>query len=552
MNNFTKTEAWLKTARQKRLRKDGAHFPLVAVFASLWLAACGTTATAPVKAPEIVPEIVSEKAPVITAPKAEILADTPVESETAPLSDNQTQNDNQTQIDAPEARLLVEAESDNASDLVGNIIWQLEQADKSQSASEEDKAPPSFEDLIPTGPDPSLAEEALDAAFAMLRQPEAEVESSSFTIAPKQEDEMRIGVFLPLSGTQAALGSQIDKGLQMAYFQIANPQIELVYFDTDSPDRIEAVAQEAIAAEIDIAVGPLFSDKADVILPHLRRADIPILSFSNNQQIAANGLWVMGLLPEQQMDMLLGQALSQGYQDIAILADQSLFGQRMSQHIINRLTAFGMRASAYQPIDGKAASDDEMLIGQIKNFARYVPLEEGELISDRPAPYEVVILAGGADFILKVAPLLSYYDLGPDRVAYLGTNLWANPALTGEPSLQDSYLAAISPELSAAFSQRHQSLFDAPSSYLGQLGFDVMAVAVQALAQQQNESDKLQNPLVASLLREQGFKGYTGSFKLAANGLNYRDYITYQLVQGELVPTELPPAPPSQPVFLAE
>ena len=544
MNKSHKIKFELKKAEHKALKKEGQSLLVAAIVTSFLLAACG--------APQITAVKPQVKAPEITAPKAEILEEKPATSETAPVLDNQSQSDNLTQAIDLSASQPVEDESDNASDLVGDIIWQLEQADKSISVSEEDKAPPTFEELIPTGPDPSLAEEALDAAFAMLRQPEAEVVSSTFEVAPKQEDEMRIGVFLPLSGKQAALGAQIDKGLQMAYFQMAVPQIELVYFDTSNDGDLASVAQEAITAEIDIAVGPLFSDKAEVILPLLRAADIPILSFSNNQKIAANGLWVMGLLPEQQMDILLGQALSQGYQDIAILADQSLFGQRMSQHIINRLTAFGMRASAYQPIDGNAASDDEMLIGQIKNFARYVPLEDGELITDRPAPYEVVILAGGVDFILKVAPLLSYYDLGPDRVVYLGTNLWANPALTGEPSLQESYLAAISPTLSAAFSQRHQSLFDSPSSYLGQLGFDVMAVAAQALAERQKKADSLQSPLIASILREQGFKGYTGSFKLAANGLNYRDYIIYQLVQGELVPTELPPAPPSQPVILAE
>ena len=536
MNMSRKIDPQLALAEQKARNKEPQSLFRAGLLACFLLTACG--------APAPVIEV--------TVPKTEIQETKPVDNQTSAPSDNQSQSDNQTQISDNSSTLSGEAQNDNASDLVGDIIWQLEQADKSQSTQEEDKEPPSFEDLIPTGPDPSLADEALDAAFAMLRQPEAEVASSVFARAAKQQDEMRIGVFLPLSGGQAALGAQIDKGLQMAYFQIAKPQIELIYFDTAASSDLKALSQEAIAAEIDIAVGPLFSDKAEQILPFLRMANIPILSFSNNQKIAANGLWVMGLLPEQQMDILLGQALSQGYQDIAILADQSLFGQRMSQHIINRLTAFGMRASAYQPIDGNAASDDEMLISQIKNFARYVPLEDGELISDRPAPYEVVILAGGADFILKVAPLLSYYDLGPDRVAYLGTNLWANPALTGEPSLQDSYLAAISPELSAAFSDRHQGLFDSPSSYLGQLGFDVMAVAVQALTERQNETDKLQDPLIASILREQGFKGYTGSFKLAANGLNYRDYIIYQLVQGELVPTDLPPAPPIQPAILAE
>ena len=468
--------------------------------------------------------------------------------------DNQTLDKADEVAKADEATAPIEtAQDDNGTDVVGDIIWQLEQIDKSQqTATAESQEVPSFEELIPTGPDPSLAEEALDAAFAMLKRPEDVPLTPVFSMPAKAEGQMRIGVFLPNSGPHKALGMQIDKGLQMAYFQIGNPQIELIYFDSASTEGMDELAASAIAAEIDIAVGPLFSDKAAALLPILRSANIPILSFSNNQKIASSGLWVLGLLPEQQMDMLLGQALSQGYEDIAILADRSLFGQRMSEHILNRLTAFGMSPNAFQPIDGTAASDDEMLISQIKSFARYVPLEDGELIDDRPPPYEAVILAGGPDFILKVAPLLAYYDLGPDRVAYLGTDLWANPALSGEPSLQNAYIATIAPSLSSAFSKRHQDLYESQSSLLGQLGFDVMAVAAQALSQRQDELDSLQSPLIASLLQEQGFKGYTGAFKLAANGLNYRDYTLYQLIDGTFEPTTIPPVPIYEPKFLAE
>ena len=481
--------------------------------------------------------------PIVVSPSL-----TKAETAVAPITDNQT-------VDSEKEVIALEeiTEGDNGTDVVGDIIWQLEQSDTAkQVATDESKTPATLEELIPTGPDPSLAEEALDAAFAMLKRPEDEPIVQAFSLPPKTEGHMRVGVFLPNSGQHAALGMQIDKGLQMAYFQIGNPQIELIYFDTASTDNLDMLARNAVEADIDIAVGPLFSDKAVAMLPLLRAAEIPILSFSNNQKIASSGLWVLGLLPEQQMDMLLGQALSQGYEDIAILADRSLFGQRMSEHILSRLTAFGMSPNAYQPIDGTALSDDEMLISQIKSFARYVPLEEGELIEDRPPPYEAVILAGGPDFILKVAPLLSYYDLGPDRVAYLGTDLWVNPALSGEPSLQNAYIAAIAPSLSSAFSKRHQDLYESQSSLLGQLGFDVMAIAAQALAQRQDDLDSLQDPLIASLLQEQGFKGYTGAFKLAANGLNYRDYTLYQLVEGQLMPTTIPPVPIYEPKFLGE
>ena len=530
----------------------------------LVMAACAPStppavpASPPVKevAPALPEKASDERAPRLTDKQDEATTQT-----IPPVSDNQSRNDQtdkSTAQDVRTAALIAEidkaldvAEQEDAqrqpTDEIGEIIWEIEQAD---NRSIDNSSVPSFADLVPEGRDPSLEKEALEAAFAMLRAPEVSVSADAFFVPPKAETVRRIGIFVPLSGPRAVYGKQVSEGVEMAYFQLRDPGIELLYFDSAADGGVPAMAAMAKAAEIDIAIGPLFSDKADEIYPYFAAQSVPVLSLSNNQNIARSGLWVLGLLPEQQIDALLAKTLLAGHDQIAILSDLSAYGSQLTDHVTNRLTDFGVVPSRVMVIDGAVGADDETLVAQLKEFAVYEPLEEDQLVQDKPAPYDAVILAGGAEFVLKVAPLLSYYDLGPDRVQYLGTDLWASAGLLGEPSLQGAYVSTISPKLRTAFGARYQAVYQGQGqsqtgSFLSQLGFDVMAVAATATQmsanRQDNASSSLQNPVISRLVRDTGYKGFTGTFRLLANGQNQRQFSVFQVENGGLVTAEIAP-----------
>ena len=40
------------------------------------------------------------------------------------------------------------------------------------------------------------------------------------------------------------------------------------------------------------------------------------------------------------------------------------------------------------------------------------------------SPFDAVVFAGDPAFALRTAPVLAYYDVGPDRALYLGNALW--------------------------------------------------------------------------------------------------------------------------------
>ena len=72
-----------------------------------------------------------------------------------------------------------------------------------------------------------------------------------------------------------------------------------------------------------------------------------MLLLSNNVDVAATDHWLMGYLPEQQLDGLLGHAISEG-KEICLIAQDTVFGQRLFSHANQRLAEFGLKPRRFK------------------------------------------------------------------------------------------------------------------------------------------------------------------------------------------------------------
>lgn len=377
--------------------------------------------------------------------------------------------------------------------------------------------------------DKLLGKEALDAAFSLLASRAVKNVETADLVPPRMEGEFRVGVMLPFSGPYAALGADIANGAELALFQLKLPLLNLIYIDTGAGDKARDAVAIARDADLDLIIGPLFSDSIEIVQPLLSELAIPALTLTNNRDMALPNSWVLGYIPEQQIDLLLSQSIEAGNSKIAILASDDLFGQRIVQHSMTRMRDFGLQPADLMMLGADRLVEETNLREAIKQFARYQKSDEDDSTTLPPAPYDSLILAGLPSFLLRVAPVLDYYDLGPDRVDYLGTDLWNRPDLLTEPSLQDSYIAIPQQPDDTAFRTLWSQVFEFEPSNFAKLGFDVLAVA-GAL-----------HPYIDSpeawpkyLARKQGFSGFTGSFRLLPDGTNTRQFQVKQLVDYEL------------------
>ena len=435
-------------------------------------------------------------------------------------------------------------DTEATSDIVGSIISQIE----SQTGEEEAGITPADEVLTAAAGGAvrgdeaalkreALAQQALEAALSLLKNkaPERPLAPEPFEMPIKADGQFRIGLMLPFSGDYAALGRDIASGAELALFQLASSNATLVYFDTAGGSRAAEAAREAVAAQVDIVIGPLFTKSAMQTRTIFAGSAIPAISLSNNVQAATPGQWVLGYLPEQQLDHLLGHAISENSTKIAILASEDMFGQRLLSHTQNRLGSFGLQPAEVTTLPQALLADEESIKAAIQRFTRYTKPDPDN--TELPEPvYDALILAGNSEFILRVAPLLSYYDMDPSRVMFLGTDLWARPELLAEPSLQGAFITQVMQPDSTNFENRYQSLFNKPTNHLVKLGFDAFALVAITHQQASNNAANPQIDWRASLIREEGFEGLSGRFNLLPDGQNQRFYEIHKLVNNKLVP----------------
>ena len=481
-------------------------------------------------------EMIEEEAETEQAAAEDAAAEPPAQPET-PDSAQVAATEDEAPVAADEAGAADQAaleqeklKEESAAEAVDNIIWNLEAANRGRAA-------PEPEPVVPVGPDPSLATEALEAAFAMLARRDQGLETGGFIMPPKPGGTMRIALLIPKSGDNAVLGNELQRGAELALFSLRNSAIELLVFDTVEKGA-DVAAREAVVADTDIIVGPLFSDAVVPARQVAATHGVPMLALSNNTTIAGRGSWLFGYLPEQQVDILLGHALTAGRSKVGIIAADDVFGQKLARHARKRLGQFGLEPEDFVTLTAAQLASEDELKDAVKRFTGYTPPaddEETPAASELPPPrFDAVLFAGSADFALRTAPVLAYYDADPERVLYLGNAQWNQRRILMEPSLQGGLFASRPTDRDDAFNALWSSALGGRPGALARLSFDAMAMAA-ILAGQERETWN------AALEAGSGYNGFSGAYRLMPDGGNRRSFEIRQVNGG--VSTIFQPAP---------
>ena len=499
------------------------------------LAACGDALPPVVSAPKPVAktETVSAEQTEAPSPPAPAISITTYEGDETPPEEtiasiiaqlkltrpNSAQKDDTSEISKALTRSTL-TPSVPAAPPPNNVIWNLDTDQDDGNKDDTDRA------IIPEGQDPSLAADALAAAFAMIKNSskiDDQVilpESAASTVVSKNETTLRAAVLLPLSGPAQKIGVDIRRGAELAIFTLDNPNIDLTFHDT-SQDVAGAVTA-AIEQKADLIIGPLFSENARKARPLAAMANMPILTFSNDSTVAGQGVWLIGQTPEKDIETVLTKALSEikpidedvrALPNLVIIAQDNDYGTRITQSAISLLRNQGGATADLLVINDDVLMDEKSLRQSIKNLTGWLPPSS---TGERKLPkYDMVLLAGHDAFSLRVAPVLSWYDLDPEQVLFIGPSSWNNAAILQEPSLKNGWFADVPQDNQNRFQQIWKDHFNEPASKPAILAFDAIALASTL------DHDDSQM-MIANLTQDQGFSGFSGMFRFHQDGTNTR------------------------------
>ena len=377
-------------------------------------------------------------------------------------------------------------------------------------------------------PNKETKNKALVATLKMLSKPkqkEIQNESNFSKTVTKHKpqinnevnnDILQVALLIPLSGDKARLGENILKGVELAHFDNPIKRIEIEVFDTSG--NIINVFKRVIELEKDLVLGPLFSKEVKRLKNHYNNFKFPLLTFSNDSKIQFQNVWVIGNLPDNEVKEIIRFGISTGLKRVAILGTQTEYGSLLAQVAKKELEIIG-GPNKTTLLKTEEVEDLNILRNKIKSFSGWKKNNDEKTKLPEPK-YDAIFFAGNENFVLKTAPLLAYYDLGPDRLMFLGTSQISTQNHLLEPSLDGAFFASPLRLKRAKFIEKWKNIWGGKPPVFSDLGYDSVHLS-SVLAEQ----DNIQNYLI----RKEGHDWITGKIWLNNKGLNNREIVIYRI-----------------------
>jgi ABC-type branched-subunit amino acid transport system substrate-binding protein len=337
-----------------------------------------------------------------------------------------------------------------------------------------------------------------------------------------QVAETRVALLLPLTGQAASVGQSLLNASQMAVFDLANEHFTLIPLDTQGTAAgADAAARQAVEQGAQIILGPLFSHSVTAAAAVAQGAQIPMISYSTNPDVAEVGVYVSGFLLRDQARRLVEEAMGRGLGRFAIFTPNTPYGQLMA----NALTeAVGAKAPsvtlvAHESYDPNSTQD-------ITEAAkRLLPTGDGL------PPFDVLMVAESGQKLHEVMDLLSYAGLTNGKTQLVGPMLWDDSRVQAERTLQGAWFPAPPPATHQAFARRYQALFGQPAPSIAGLGYDTTALAL-ILSRQPLAAGQVTPFTPQALTSSSGFAGVDGVFRLRPDGTTERGLAVMEITNG--------------------
>lgn len=306
---------------------------------------------------------------------------------------------------------------------------------------------------------------------------------------PEDLARHRIALLVPLSGPNAAVGQSIANAANLALLDTGGRKLRMTTYDTGT--GAVAAAQRAVADGNRLFLGPLLAADVRAITPVARKASVPIISFSNDSEIAGSDVFVLGFAPEQAIRRVVDHARTRGITRFAGLMPNGLYGRNASIMLIKAAEASGGSVVAMQTYDRNPKS----------LAAAVAALGKGQ-------DYDAVLIADGGRIAVTAAPLIRKGTSPTARI--LGTELWnADSVVTSSPALHGAWYASVSDGLYNQLASKYRARYGKAPFRLSSLGYDVVLLTSRIAA-----NWKVGDPFPVRQLDDQGgFAGVDGAFR---------------------------------------
>jgi ABC-type branched-subunit amino acid transport system substrate-binding protein len=339
---------------------------------------------------------------------------------------------------------------------------------------------------------------------------------------------IKVGLLLPLTGKNAALGGMMRDSAMLALFDkyaVSKPAQTIMLLPQnagETPASAAKAATELAQKGANLLLGPLDSASTLAVKKRLNGKNIPIISFSNDLSVGGNGVYLIGYMQHEQISRIISHINSKMKQHLVVLLPVS--DNIMIEEILVKELAKAIIPNVTIVKYGAEIEDFGLVVGQMRNML------QAKKASGAANPDAILMFEGGTR-LEKLTNSLAAQSFVMPNVQYYGTGLMDSQTLLGKRDLVGAEFASTSSRNYNMFAKRFEHEYGYSPNKIAALSYDATFVAAE-----------LFSGSGATLTRTEGFDTpANGSVRFNANGKNERNLAIIRIENGafnEIMPAK--------------
>ena len=343
------------------------------------------------------------------------------------------------------------------------------------------------------------------------------------------QEEIKIGLLVPLSGKQSDIGKSIMQSVRLAINKIDNPNIKILPKDTkNDPVKTLAAAKELELEGVKIVIGPIFNNNL-IYLDELK--EMIFLSLTNKNINNPKNVISAGINASSQIKTIMKFKEMNNINKTIFLIPNSNFQEEVEDAIsqskiklkhvhiyktnpmeltkqIEKITMYQIRKqNLIDEIKRLEDSNEKNKEWKINNLKKRDTL--GGI------NFDSVIVSDFEEGLKSVFTSLLYTDVSPQRIYYITLNQWFDESFLKEESLQPLYFPSINKENYNEFIDNYKRIYNEYPNQLSFLSYDLMGLVYYLVYQNEFKIDE------KIFYKKNQFKGKVGIFEINKNRINH-------------------------------
>ena len=346
------------------------------------------------------------------------------------------------------------------------------------------------------------------------------------------EEKIKIGLLVPMSGEKNKLGQSIIKSTRLALKDIGTDKIEIYPKDTElDPNKTLRSAIELKKLGVKIIIGPVFFENIkylnevdDIIFLSLtnKTDNLPsnVISSGVNSVSQLNAIKKFAELNKLERTILLTPDLDYKTEIRRAIKKSKL---KISKHYIYNIEPTKLTQQIEEITNysiRKQNLADEIRRVELSDLEEEMKKRRIDKLNKKytigNVDFDSVVISDFDESLKSVITSFLYSDVSPKDKYFITLNQWFDESLLSEKNIQPLYYPSINKKNLESFSKKFSEFYNEKPNHLSLLSYDLIGLIYYLSLKNDLSDTKL------LFKKQSSFKGKIGVFDIKDNKINHK------------------------------